>query len=126
VTFEYLELDDLIVIATALLGNPPPIRDIGFLSAAVARPQATAFGEDAYADSWTKAAALVQSLLKSHAPVDGNKRLAWVATATFLEINGIRVTHVDNDTVERLVYGLASGHEDVDETAEKLRTSIVT
>src|SRR3954469_16640917 len=77
---EYLDLADLISLARRLLGDPPPIRDVGLLSSAAARPQASAFGEDAYPDLWTKAAALHQSLLKNHALVDGNKRLAWLAT----------------------------------------------
>jgi len=45
--FEYLDTDDLVDLASGLLGDPPPIRDLGLLGSAVARPQATAFGEDA-------------------------------------------------------------------------------
>lgn len=118
---EYLDLDDLIELASGLLGHPPPIRDVGLLGSAVARPQTTAFSEDAYPDIWTKAAALLHSILKNHALVDGNKRLGWLATATFLEINGIPVTHVDNDAVYDFVIGVTVGHEDVDEIAGGLR-----
>jgi death on curing protein len=57
---EYLDLDDLIDLATGLLGDPPPIRDLGLLGSAAARPQTTAFGEDAYPDLWPKAASLLQ------------------------------------------------------------------
>ena len=66
--YEYLTLDDLVELATLLLGTPAPIRDVGLLGSAAARPQTTAFGEDAYPDLWTKAAALLQSVLKNHAP----------------------------------------------------------
>ncbi|MDP9441038.1 MAG: type II toxin-antitoxin system death-on-curing family toxin [Actinomycetota bacterium] len=118
---EYLDLDDLVELACGLLGDPPPIRDIGLLGSAAARPQTSVFGEDAYPDLWTKAAALLQSILKNHALVDGNKRLGWLATATFLEINGIPVTHVDNGAVYDFVIGVAVGHEDVDEIASALR-----
>ena len=118
---EYLDLDDLIDLATGLLGDPPPIRDVGLLGSAAARPQTTAFGEDAYPDLWTKAAALLQSILKNHALVDGNKRLGWLATATFLEINGISVTHVANDAVYDFVIAVTVGHDDVDEIAAALR-----
>ncbi len=118
---EYLDLDDLIELASGLLGDPPPLRDVGLLGSAVARPQATAFGEDAYPDLWTKAAALLQSILKDHALVDGNKRLGWLATATFLEINGIPVTHIDNDAVYDSVIGVTVSHKDVDEIAGALR-----
>ena len=64
---EYLDLDDLADLARNLLGDPPPIRDIGLLGSAAARPQATAFGQDAYPDLITKAAALLQSIVNSHA-----------------------------------------------------------
>lgn len=77
---EYLNLDDLVGLARALLGDPPPIRDIGLLGSAAARPQATAFGEDAYPDLITKVAALLQSIVNNHALVDGNKRLGWLST----------------------------------------------
>ena len=118
---EYLDLDDLIDLATDLLGDPPPIRDVGLLGAAAARPQTTAFGEDAYPDLWTKAAALLQSVLKNHALVDGNKRLGWLATATFLEINGMVVTHIANDAVYDFVVDVAVGEADVNEIAAGLR-----
>jgi death-on-curing protein len=118
---EYLDLDDLIDLATGLLGDPPPIRDVGLLGSAAACPQTTAFGEDAYPDLWTKAAALLQSILKHHALVDGNKRLGWLATATFLETNGISVTHVANDAVYDFVIAVRVGHDEVDEIARSLR-----
>lgn len=122
---EYLDLEDLIELAAGLLGDPPPIRDVGLLGSAAARPQTTAFGEDAYPDLWTKAAALLQSLLKNHALVDGNKRLGWLATATLLEINGVAVTHVSNDDVYDFVVTVAAGSHDVEEIARTLR-SLVT
>lgn len=120
VPLEYLDLEDLIDLASGLLGDPPPIRDIGLLGSAAARPQTTAFGDDSYPDLGTKAASLLQSILKNHALVDGNKRLGWLAAATFLEINGISVTHVTNDAVYDFVIAVTVGHEDVDEIAHAL------
>ena len=121
---EYLDTDDLVELATVLLGDPPPIRDLGLLGSAAARPQASAFGEDAYPDLWTKAAALLHSVVKNHALVDGNKRLGWLATAVFLEINGVAVTHVSNDAVYDLVMGVTTGRDDVGEIAAELRSDI--
>lgn len=63
---------------------------------------------------------LLQSIFENHALVDGNKRLGWLATATFLEINGIGVTHVANDAVYDSVIGVTIGHDDVDEIAQAL------
>lgn len=118
---EFLDLDDLIDLARTLLGDPPPIRDRGLLGSAAARPQVTAFGDDAYPDIWTKAAALLHSVVKNHALVDGNKRLGWLATAVFLEINGIAVTHIRNDDVYDLVIVVASQPIEIEDLAARLR-----
>lgn len=118
---EYLDLDDLIYLAGQLLGTPPPIRDVGLLASAAARPRTTVMGVDAYADVWAKAVALLQSLVKNHPLVDGNKRLGWLATAVFLEINNAKVTMVPNDEVYRFVIDVAAGHRDIAELAAELK-----
>jgi death on curing protein len=117
---EYLDLEDLLDLAERLLGPNPPIRDVGLLGSAAARPQATAFGADAYPDVWTKAAALLLSLVKNQALVDGNKRLGWLASAVFLRLNGIDVSVASNDDVYNLVMSVAAGNDGVTEVAEKL------
>ena len=123
-SIEYLDLDDLIELTVLLLGEPAPIRDIGLLGSAAARPQMTAFGEDAYTDLWTKSAALLQSILKNHALIDGNKRLGWLATAVFLELNGQSPSQLTNDVVYDLVYAVASGEFSIDEIASQLRDAL--
>ena len=123
---EYLDLDDLVLLATGVLGDPPPIRDLGLLGAAAARPRASAFGADAYPDIWTKAAALLQSIVKNHPLVDGNKRLGWLACAVFLDLNGIDPTVAGDDDVVSLVVGLAAGSVDVPELVTRLRALVET
>lgn len=118
---EFVDLDDLVDLARALLGDPPPIRDIGLLGSAAARPQTTVFGEDAYADLFTKAAALLHSIVSNHALVDGNKRLGWLATAVFLELHGVDATRISNDDVYDLVIDVAAHHADVEQIAGGLR-----
>lgn len=122
--FEYLDTDDLVDLATRLLGDPAPIRDLGLLGSAAARPQATAFGDDAYPDIWTKAASLLHSIVKNHALVDGNKRLGWLATAVFLEINGTRVTHAENGDVHDFVLAATVGRDEVAQIAGQLRSLV--
>lgn len=117
---EFLDLDDLVTLARRLLGDPPPIRDIGLLGSAVARPQTTIAGQDAYPDLWQKAAALLQSVVNNHALIDGNKRLGWLATAVFLEINGASVANAPNDDVFDLVMCVATGEFDLAEIAQRL------
>jgi death-on-curing protein len=118
---EYLDLDDLIDLAQVLLGDPPPIRDVGLLGSAAARPQTTAFGRDAYPDLHAKAAALLQSIVNNHALVDGNKRLGWLATAVFLELNGIPASRAGNQGVYDLVMWVASSSPDIDDITTRLR-----
>ena len=117
----YLSLEDLLDLAGRLLGYPPPVRDVGLLEAAAARARTTVFGDDAYPDLWTKAAALLQSIVKGHPLVDGNKRLGWLATATFLDINKVGVTRIANDDVYRFVVRVAAGTDDVYQLADDLR-----
>ena len=118
---EYLGLDDLIYLAGQLVGDPPPVRDVGLLAAAAARPQTTVMGEDAYPGIWEKAAPLLQSVVKNHALIDGNKRLAWLATAVFLEINGVSVTKIADDAVYDFVIDAAAGAHEVSDLAAELQ-----
>lgn len=121
---EYLHLEDLLFIAGRLLGEPVPVRDMGLLGSAAARPQTSVFGEDAYPDLWTKAASLFQSIVKNHPLVDGNKRLGWVATAVLLELNGVPAAAASNDAVHDLVVAVAAGQIEVAEIAALLREAI--
>lgn len=117
---EFLDLDDLLGLARRLLGDPPPVRDVGLLAAAASRPQTTVGGRDAYPGLCAKAAALLQSIVTNHALIDGNKRLGWVATAVFLEINGASVATASNDAVYELVIDVASSSVDLDGIVERL------
>ncbi len=123
---EFLDLDDVIELARRLLGDPPPIRDAGLLGSAVARPQTTVDLEDAYPAIWLKAAALLQSIVSNHALIDGNKRLGWLATAVFLEINDASVASATNDEVYDLVMNIASSKSNIEEIADRLQRLHVT
>jgi death on curing protein len=103
----YLTLPELLHVAERVLGGEPLIRDIGLLDAAAARPRATALGEDAYPDLDAKAAALLHSVARNHALVDGNKRLALGAVIAFYGVNGRRLT-LTNDAAYDLIVQVAS------------------
>jgi len=117
----YLTLPELLHVAERTLGPDHEVRDHGLLEAAVARPQATAFGKDAYPDLEAKAAALLHSIARNHALIDGNKRLALAAVIVFCGLNGRRLT-LTNDAAYDLVISVASGKLDtVEEIAAVLR-----
>ena len=107
----FLELDELLHIAERTLGGPPAIRDRGLLQAALARPQASAFGEDAYPTIHEKAAALLHSVARNHALIDGNKRLALAAVIAFYGLNGLRL-QLTNEQAYQLVIRVARGELD--------------
>jgi death-on-curing protein len=83
----YLSVDQVIAINQSQVGASS-LRDRHLLESAVERPRASAFGEDAYPDVHTKAAALMQSLARNHPFLDGNKRTALLATIVFYGLNG--------------------------------------
>ena len=115
---EYLELEDIITMVRTL--GIGPVRDVGLLDSAVNRPRSSAFGEDAYVTLSLKAAALLQSIAKNHALVDGNKRLAWLSTVVFCDLNGLSPQLTDDEAFQ-LVYDVASSQLDVGVIAERLR-----
>ncbi len=113
---DFLTVDDLLEIATGVVGELV-VRDAGLLAAAAGRPQVTVFGENAYPTFNEKAAALMHSLVRNHALVDGNKRLAWAATRIFCILNGHDLTYTV-DEAEQLMLAAASGDLDVPELAQ--------
>jgi death-on-curing protein len=120
----YLTLAELVYIAERATGGQVIIRDAGLLEAAAARPRATAFGTDAYPDLHAKSAALVHSLARNRALVDGNKRLALGAVVAFYGVNGRRLT-LTNDAAYELIMQVAVGELDpVDEIAVILEKSV--
>jgi death-on-curing protein len=107
----YLTLPELMHVARRILGPEVGVRDYGLLEAALARPKATAFGKDAYPSLDAKAAALLHSLARNHALIDGNKRLALAATIAFYGLNGRRLT-LTNEKAYDLVMKVAAGELD--------------
>jgi death-on-curing protein len=115
---EYLDLEDLLGLVRTL--GVGPVRDVGLLDSAAARPRSSAFGEDAYPSLELKAAALLHSVARNHALVDGNKRLAWLATTVFLDLNR-HAPDLDDDATFDLVMDAARGAVEVEEIALRLR-----
>jgi death on curing protein len=118
----YLTLPELLHVAGRTLGPDYTVRDYGLLEAALARPRATAFGKDAYPDLDAKAAALLHSIARNHALIDGNKRLALAAAIAFHGLNGRRLT-LTNDEAYDLVMSVAEGRLD---TVEAIAAALTT
>lgn len=111
---EYLRLSTAVAVVEAA---GFVIRDIGLLQGALGRPQVTVFGADAYPDLDTKAAALCESINRSHPLLDGNKRLSWLLTVIFYDLNGFDLVAKDVDDAERMILATAAGEVGLDELA---------
>lgn len=115
----YLSMAEVLRVAERAIGAEPKVRDHGLLESALARPRATVFGEEAYPTLDGKAAALLHSLARNHALVDGNERLALAALITFYGLNGRRLT-MTNDAAYDLVIAVASGRLDLVSDLERI------
>lgn len=116
----FLSLDDALHVAGRLGFH---VRDAGLLASALARPATTLFGDDAYMSLELKAAALLESVVRNHPFIDGNKRSGWTLMVTFLWINGYR-HHMTADEGFDLVVGVAEGRIALDEGAERIAKGI--
>ncbi len=114
---DYLTLDDLLQISERY--GLPPVRDVGLLDSATHRPRTSVFGEDAYPTLDEKVAVLLESIVRNHPLVDGNKRLGWLATVIMFDVNGVWLEAPDDDAYN-LVIGIAEGRVDYHQSAATL------
>ncbi|WP_030155190.1 type II toxin-antitoxin system death-on-curing family toxin [Glycomyces sp. NRRL B-16210] len=121
----YLSTEESVELASIAAGPSVRIRDFGLLESAAARPRTSVFGTEAYESIPEKAAALLHSIVSNHPLIDGNKRLGFLAAATFLEVNGLQLAAPDSieDKAYDLVVAVASGDlAEVGDIAEQLLT----
>ncbi|MEW6009454.1 MAG: type II toxin-antitoxin system death-on-curing family toxin [Candidatus Omnitrophota bacterium] len=99
---KYLSIEQILLAHQELIkryGGSHGIRDQGLLESAVFRPQASAFGQDAYPTLFEKCAVLGHSLIKNHPFIDGNKRTGFAAMHLMLLINGYDLTSTTKEEV---------------------------
>lgn len=101
-------------------GGSSGVRDKGMFESAIHRPFATFSGEDLYPDVYLKAGALIQSIVKNHPFVDGNKRTAYVSTFMFLKKNGVDLI-VQKTIGKKFMLEVANKNLSVDEISSWLK-----
>ncbi|HET6395175.1 MAG TPA: Fic family protein [Blastococcus sp.] len=116
-----LSVEDLVEIARRTVGRDMRVRDVGLLSAALARVDARALGLDVYPDVDEQAAALLHSLATTAPLESGNRSFAWVATAVYLTRRGRPTTLTDEQAVDLVTDVLTGRLESVAAIAERLR-----
>lgn len=121
----HLTLDEALHVARRVIGDDVVIRDPGLLAGALARAATTIGGDNVYPTLVDKGAALVHSVVRNHALVDGNKRLGLALLVVFLGVNGHRLT-MTNDQAYDLIIVVAEGRLDlVSDIATAVRRFVV-
>jgi death-on-curing protein len=120
---KYLTPEQILFIHSRLIdstGGAHGIRDIGLLQSAAARPKATFGGTELYPDIFHKVAALMQSLIKNHPFIDGNKRTAIASAGIFLRMNSFRL-ETSQKELERFTLDMATGSASFDDAVKWFR-----
>lgn len=119
----FLDFTDIVRIIDRL--QIGPIRDAGLLASAIERPQTTVLGRAAYPTIYLQAAALLESLARNHALVDGNRRLAWLALVVFTHVNGYEILASDDEAYDYVI-SVCTGSLNLEDSAALLKEHLLT
>ena len=121
----YLTAEQVLFLHDRLVeesGGEHGVRDLGGLESALARPQAAFGGTEFYPDLMTKAAVVMDGIIRNHPFLDGNKRAGVATAALFLEVNGYRLT-VMNAELEQFTLRVTTTKPGIEEIAEWFRAN---
>jgi len=125
---KYLELDDVLAIGCEVLGLDTDalvrVADLGLADSAVARPRASFQGEEFYPTIEAKAASLLYGLARNHAFIDGNKRVAVLATLQFLNGNGLDLDLSPIEEAFKTAVSVASGDLSLEDLTDWIQQRI--
>ncbi len=103
-------------VSIELYGGAEGVRDEEGLLAAIERPWQASFGREHFASPFEKAAALMESILRRHPFVDGNKRTATASASYLLSTFGYEVEAEQQD-LEDFAVSVAEGNLQTVESA---------
>lgn len=122
----FLTLEQILQLHALVLshgGGSNGVRDVGRLDAAVCVQTQVVFGEELYSDIFSKAAAVIRSVVADHPFVDGNKRTAILAGLTVLELNNYHFDAISGE-LEDFAVRIATDHLSIAEIADWLRAHV--
>jgi len=109
-----LLLQQLVIESTGGLAG---VRDLGLLDSAIESVYQTFDGEELYKTKEEKGARLGYALVSNHAFLDGNKRVGVLVMLSFLAINGVSLSYIDDELID-LGLDLASGKMEYEDLVE--------
>ena len=119
----YLTVEQILFIHARLIdetGGEHGVRELGLLESATARSQAVFGGNDLYIDLFSKAAALLESLVNNHPFLDGNKRTGIASAGLFLRLNG-KILSASNEQIIQITLDVAQSQYDVNSISKWLK-----
>jgi death-on-curing protein len=121
---KWLTAQDLTELNKGLVSNHL-VLDVNRVENAIAAPQQLFFygGDDV--DLIILAVRLLESVAMGHAFEDGNKRTAWLATGSFLQINGCVFAPPDTEKTAKWVEQLVTREIKLDDVVRLLRPFVV-
>jgi death-on-curing protein len=115
----YPELGDFCDVAAVVVGTRPDLvaryPTIGLADSALAAPRAGFGDHEVYASLAEKASVLLEHMVRNHPLPDGNKRVAFLLTAWFLECNGFPFRGPSPDVDVAMVEQIAAGTSSTEE-----------
>ena len=100
------------------LQSSQPLRDPDTLASAIGRPTAGWDGQLIDSTLALQAAVLLTAVCQAQAFVDGNKRTAWVSCDVFLQLNGSRLTEIEDNEIVDLMNRVSTGEHTEQSVAE--------
>ncbi len=120
---KYLAGEEILVIHSEIIdvtGGLHGIRDAGLFTSIVKKPKAAFGGQELYRGVFKKAAVCLESFVRYHVFLDGNKRTGFAAAVRFLFLNGFEFAAA-NKEVENFVLKIAVKKLDLNEIAAWLK-----
>lgn len=120
---QYLTAEEILVLHALAIdetGGSHGVRDLGLLQSIALRPKTAFGGKEMYRGIFAKSAVYLDSIIRYHVFVDGNKRTALISTARFLYINNYQLT-ATNEAVEKYILKVAVEKPTLEEIAAWLK-----
>lgn len=123
-----ITVEDVLFLHTKSIefyGGSDGLRDQGLLESAISRPYQTFDNEYLYPDIFTKAAAILESIVINHPFIDGNKRTRFLAMFALLRQENYKLSATEEQAYDFTIK-VSKGAIDFEEIVNWIRSYAIT